>query len=430
MMQKINLITLGCSKNIVDSERILRQLDINNFAIVDSVEQSDVVLINTCGFIEAAKEESINTILEIVEAKKRDIIKKIIVAGCLSERYLTELKSEIPEVDVFFGTEDYRGIIENLGGNFKYELLGERKLTTPRHFAYLKISEGCDNPCSFCAIPLIRGKYRSTSIDELFAEASFLSEKGVKELIIIGQDTTEYGIDLYGKRNLHELLAKLSEIPKIEWIRLLYAYPSHFPDETIREIANNPKILKYIDIPLQHISENVLKSMRRGISSSRQKELIFKLKKEIPNLTLRTTFIVGYPNETEQDFNELCEFVKEIEFDRVGVFTYSHEENTSAFNLEDAIPEEIKQERESILMEIQREISNKKNSNLVGKVISVIVDDIEGKYFVARSKMDAPEVDGNVLIEAKNKYLKVGNIYEVEIIDFEDYDLFAKLHKM
>ncbi len=430
MMQKINLITLGCSKNIVDSERILRQLDINNFAIVDSVEQSDVVLINTCGFIEAAKEESINTILEIVEAKKRDIIKKIIIAGCLSERYLTELKSEIPEVDVFFGTEDYRGIIENLGGNFKYELLGERKLTTPRHFAYLKISEGCDNPCSFCAIPLIRGKYRSTSIDELFAEASFLSEKGVKELIIIGQDTTEYGIDLYGKRNLHELLAKLSEIPKIEWIRLLYAYPSHFPDETIREIANNPKILKYIDIPLQHISENVLKSMRRGISSSRQKELIFKLKKEIPNLTLRTTFIVGYPNETEQDFNELCEFVKEIEFDRVGVFTYSHEENTSAFNLEDAIPEEIKQERESILMEIQREISNKKNSNLVGKVISVIVDDIEGKYFVARSKMDAPEVDGNVLIEAKNKYLKVGNIYEVEIIDFEDYDLFAKLHKM
>jgi len=429
-MQKINLITLGCSKNIVDSERILRQLDINNFAIVDSVEQSDVVLINTCGFIEAAKEESINTILEIVEAKKRDIIKKIIIAGCLSERYLTELKSEIPEVDVFFGTEDYRGIIENLGGNFKYELLGERKLTTPRHFAYLKISEGCDNPCSFCAIPLIRGKYRSTSIDELFAEASFLSEKGVKELIIIGQDTTEYGIDLYGKRNLHELLAKLSEIPKIEWIRLLYAYPSHFPDETIREIANNPKILKYIDIPLQHISENVLKSMRRGISSSRQKELIFKLKKEIPNLTLRTTFIVGYPNETEQDFNELCEFVKEIEFDRVGVFTYSHEENTSAFNLEDAIPEEIKQERESILMEIQREISNKKNSNLVGKVISVIVDDIEGKYFVARSKMDAPEVDGNVLIEAKNKYLKVGNIYEVEIIDFEDYDLFAKLHKM
>ncbi len=429
MMQKINLISLGCSKNTVDSERILRQLDINNFAIVDSVEQSDVVIINTCGFIEAAKEESINTILEAVEAKKNGIIKKIIVAGCLSERYLSELKSEIPEVDNFFGTEDYRGIIENLGGNFKYELLGERKITTPSHFAYLKISEGCDNPCSFCAIPLIRGKYRSKSIDDLFAEATFLSEKGVKELIIIGQDTTEYGIDLYGKRNLHELLAKLSEIPKIEWIRLLYAYPSHFPEETIREIANNPKILKYIDIPLQHISENVLKSMRRGISSNRQKELILKLKNEIPNLTLRTTFIVGYPNETEQDFNELCDFLKEIEFDRVGVFTYSHEENTAAFNLEDAIPEEVKQERESILMEIQREISNKKNSNLVGKVIPVIVDDIEGKYFVARSKMDAPEVDGNVLIEAKNKYLKVGNIYEVEIIDFEDYDLFAKLHE-
>jgi len=428
-MQKINLISLGCSKNTVDSERILRQLDINNFAIVDSVEQSDVVIINTCGFIEAAKEESINTILEAVEAKKNGIIKKIIVAGCLSERYLSELKSEIPEVDNFFGTEDYRGIIENLGGNFKYELLGERKITTPSHFAYLKISEGCDNPCSFCAIPLIRGKYRSKSIDDLFAEATFLSEKGVKELIIIGQDTTEYGIDLYGKRNLHELLAKLSEIPKIEWIRLLYAYPSHFPEETIREIANNPKILKYIDIPLQHISENVLKSMRRGISSNRQKELILKLKNEIPNLTLRTTFIVGYPNETEQDFNELCDFLKEIEFDRVGVFTYSHEENTAAFNLEDAIPEEVKQERESILMEIQREISNKKNSNLVGKVIPVIVDDIEGKYFVARSKMDAPEVDGNVLIEAKNKYLKVGNIYEVEIIDFEDYDLFAKLHE-
>jgi len=427
MKEKISVITMGCSKNTVDSERLMAQLKINDFELVDDPNNADSVIINTCGFIDTAKEESINAILEAAELKKENKVKKVIVAGCLSQRYEFELKNDIPEVDKYFGTEDYKGIIEELGGDLKTELLGERELTSPKHYAYLKISEGCDNPCSFCAIPLIRGGYISIPIEELLEEANSLARKGVKELILIGQDTTDYGIDLYGKRNLSELLNKLSTIGGIEWIRLLYTYPSHFPDDLADEIAHNPKVLNYIDMPLQHISNNVLKSMRRGISSRRTKELIQKLKSKIPNLTLRTTFIVGYPTETEKDFIALCDFVKDVQFDRVGVFNYSQEENTTGYELGDPISDEEKERRQSELMEIQRKISLQKNESLVGKELNVIIDRLEGDYFIGRSEKDAPEVDGEVLIESGENHLEIGNIYSTEIIDCNDYDLFAKL---
>ena len=423
---KINIITLGCSKNIVDSERLMRQLKINDFEITENYESADTVIINTCGFIEAAKEESINTILAAINEKKKGNIERVFVAGCLSERYKEELRKEIPEVDEYFGTEDYENIVTALGGNLKYELLGERIITTPKHYAYLKISEGCDNPCSFCAIPLIRGGFRSKPIEQLVSETEFLVRQGAKEIILIAQDTTDYGRDIYGKRNLHELLRELGKIDGVEWLRLLYAYPSHFPDETIEEIANNSKVLNYLDLPLQHVSENVLKSMRRGISAKRQKELVEKIFSAIQELTFRTTFIVGYPNETEKDFSELYDFVKQTKFDRVGVFTYSQEDNTHAYDLGDPIPEEIKEERKAAIMELQSEISAEKNASLLGKKIRVIIDDIEGKYFVARSERDAPEVDGNVLIDSPNKYLHVGKFYDVEITDYDEYDLFAK----
>lgn len=425
---KIGIITLGCSKNTVDSERIAGQLKLNKLNYTENTEEADTIIINTCGFIDAAKEESVNTILEAVELKKQGKIKKVIVAGCLSERYKVDLIKEIPEVDSFFGTEDYEGIVKEFGGDLKYELLGERELSTPKHFAYLKISEGCDNPCSFCAIPLMRGKHQSKPIEMMLRETKSLAKKGVKEIIIIGQDTTDYGIDIYGKRNAAELFNAISEIEGIEWIRLLYAYPSHFPEDLIDVIANNPKICKYIDIPLQHISDNVLKSMRRGITQRRTKELLYLLKERIPNLTLRTTFIAGYPAETEKDFNELCEFVKEFEFDRFGAFTFSVEENTPSYLLGDPIPQEIKEERKAILMEIQREISLKKNESLIGKKLKVIIDNKEGEYFIGRTERDAPEVDGEVLISAKNSDLAIGQFYTVEIIDCNDYDLFA--HKI
>jgi len=417
---------MGCSKNAVDSERLMAQLKINNFEIVTDPNEADSLIINTCGFINPAKEESINTILEAVALKKENKVKKLYVAGCLSQRYEVDLKKDIPEVDKFFGTEDYKGIVEELGGRLKTELLGERELSTPKHFAYMKISEGCDNPCSFCAIPLIRGKYRSKSIDELVVEAKSLAKKGVKEIILIGQDTTEYGLDLYGKRNLDELLNNLSKVKGIEWIRLLYTYPSHFPMEAIEEIAKNPKVLNYIDMPLQHITDNVLKGMRRGITKRRTIELIETLREKIPNLTLRTTFIVGFPNETAADFKELCAFVKETKFDRVGVFNYSQEDDTTGFELGNPISEKTKANRNNKLMEIQREISQEKNSSLVGKSLNIIVDSLDGDYFIARSERDAPEVDGEVLID-KDENLKIGNIYKVEIIDYNEYDLFAKL---
>jgi ribosomal protein S12 methylthiotransferase len=405
----------------------MKQIQLNKIGLIDDPNEAETVIINTCGFIEAAKEESINTILKAVAMKNSGKIKKVIVAGCLSERYKNELQKDIPEVDVFFGTENYEGIIKELGGNLKKELLGERLLTTPSHTAYLKISEGCDHPCSFCAIPLMRGLHKSKPIDELIKEAEFLAANNTKELIIIAQDTTDYGKDIYGKRNLAELLNQLSKIKGIEWIRLMYAYPSTFPDDVIQEIKLNPKICKYIDIPLQHISDDVLKSMRRGVTAKRTKELIKKFRAEIPDITIRTTFIVGYPNETEKDFDGLCEFVKESEFDRVGTFTFSVEENTSSFILGDPVSEDEKERRKNVLMEIQKDISYQKNKSFLGKKLKVLVDSTDGDFYIGRSYRDAPEVDGEVLINKKNNKINIGEFYDVLIDDFDEYDLYGNL---
>ncbi len=424
---KIGIITLGCSKNTVDSERLISQLMLNNFDISSNPEKSDTIIINTCGFIEAAKEESINTILNAVELKKTGKLKKVIVTGCLSQRYKDDLIKEIPEVDVYFGTEDYLGILTNLGGNLKYELLGEREILTPKHYAYLKISEGCDNPCSFCAIPIIRGIHKSKPIIELVEETKLLAAKGVKELVVIGQDTTDYGKDIYGKRNLAELLTRLSEIDGIEWIRLLYAYPSHFPENVLDVMANNPKICKYLDMPLQHISDRVLKSMRRGITSGRTRKLINKIREKIPDITLRTTFIVGYPNESENEFEELCDFIKEMKFDRIGTFIYSIEENTNSYALGDPIPLEEKEERLANLMEIQNGISFIKNKSLIGQELRVILDRLENNNYFARSEKDAPEVDGEIIIPKGKKKLEIGTFHNVKITNCSDYDLTGEI---
>lgn len=424
--EKVSVITLGCSKNTVDSERLMRQIQLNDIPMTDDPNKADTVIINTCGFIEAAKEESVNTILQAVALKNSGKLKKLIVAGCLSERYMNDLKNEIPEVDVYFGTEKYEEIIKELGGKFKYELLGERLLSTPSHAAYLKISEGCDHPCSFCAIPLMRGKHQSKPMELLIEETEFLAANGTKELILIAQDTTDYGKDIYGKKNLSELLNKLSEVKGIEWIRLMYAYPSHFPDDVIEVIADNPKVLKYVDIPLQHISDDVLKSMRRGVTSRQTYNLLYKLRKSIPDITLRTTFIVGYPNETKRDFEQLVDFIKEIKFDRVGTFTFSIEENTSSFILGDPVSKEEKERRKQTLMEIQSQISLEKNQSFVGKTLKVLLESKESEYYVGRSYRDAPEVDGEVLFKSDRK-LKQGEFYNVKITDYDEYDLFGEL---
>jgi len=424
---KVSVITLGCSKNTVDSERLMRQLEANNFKLQSDPNEAETIIINTCGFIEAAKEESVNTILNAIAMKNEGRIKKVIVAGCLSERYKEDLQKEIPEVDVFFGTENYEGIIKEIGGELKRELLGERLLTTPTYTAYLKISEGCDNPCSFCAIPLMRGKHQTKPIEELVSETEFLARNNTKELILIGQDTTDYGKDLYQKRNLAELMNRLSDVEGIEWIRLMYVYPSHFPDDLIDVMANNPKVCKYIDIPLQHISDDVLRSMRRGITKRRTVKTLNELREKIPGVTIRTTFIVGYPNETKKDFEELCNFVKEFKFDRIGVFTYSVEENTPSYLLGDPIPEKEKIRRKNKLMKIQQDISHNRNRSLIGKEFRIVVDGREGDYYIARSYRDAPEVDGEVLIPAKNKLLKVGKFYNATIFDCNEYDLYANV---
>ena len=424
--EKVSVLTLGCSKNTVDSERLLNQLKVNNFDLQEDPNKAETVIINTCGFIESAKQESINTIINAVNLKQEGVLKKVIVAGCLSERYKDELAKEIPEVDAYFGTENYEGILKKLGGELKRNLLGERLLTVPSHTAYLKISEGCDHPCSFCAIPLMRGKHKSKIKEDLIREAEYLVKNNTKELIIIAQDTTDYGIDIYGKRILGDLLNELSEINGIEWIRLMYTYPSKFPDTLIKVIADNPKICKYIDIPLQHISDNVLKSMRRGISAGRTKELLYKLKENIPDLAIRTTFIVGYPNETEKDFQELCDFISDIKFDHMGVFTFSVEENTSSFILGDPVEDELKEERKKILMEMQKEISFGKNRDLVGKRLSILLENKENDYFIGRSYRDAPEIDGEILIPGNNDDLEFGKFYTAEIFDCNEYDLFGK----
>lgn len=425
--EKVSVITLGCSKNIVDSERLMNQLKLNKINLTDDPGEAGTVIINTCGFIEAAKQESIDTILKAVKLKEQGKLKKVIVAGCLSERYKTELEKEIPEVDVFFGTEKYEDIVKEFGGELKYELLGERVLSSPSHTAYLKISEGCDHPCSFCAIPLMRGKHHSIPLEDLIKEAEFLAKSGAKEIVLIAQDTTDYGKDLYDKPSLALLLNKLSEIEGIEWIRLMYAYPSNFPDDVVNVIASNPKVCKYLDIPLQHISDDVLRSMRRGVTSGRTRNLIKKLREQIPDLTIRTTFIVGYPNESEKDFDKLCRFVEEVEFDRIGVFTFSVEENTSSFILGDPVTEEEKERRKGVLMNMQKEISLKKNASYVGKKLKVLAESVEGDFYIARSYRDAPEVDGEILIPIKNKKIKIGKFYTAEITGYEEYDLYGKV---
>ncbi len=427
--EKVNVITLGCSKNIVDSERLMRQIQLNDFFLVENPDRADTIIINTCGFIEPAKKESVDTILEAVGLKNKKKVKRIIVIGCLSQRYGIDLQKEIPEVDAFLGTEDYNGIIKELKGNLKYDLLGERALPLVHHTAYLKISEGCDNPCSFCAIPLMRGNHKSKTIEELIKETEFLAKNGTKEIVLIGQDTTDYGKDIYGKRVLAKLLQRLSEVDGIEWLRLMYAYPSHFPDDVIDEIANNPKLCKYIDIPLQHISDKILKSMRRGITKKRTIKLLNELRDKIPNLVLRTTLITGYPLEDKKDFEELCSFIKEYKFERLGVFTFSLEENTVDYILSDRISDTEKERRKNILMEIQQKISLELNRKLIGKEVKVLIDGKEGDYYVSRSHAEAPEVDGEILIPVEKIKLKTGEFYKAIIYDANEYDLFAKVKK-
>jgi ribosomal protein S12 methylthiotransferase len=425
--EKVSVITLGCAKNIVDSERLLRQLQLNNLDLRKDPSEADTVVVNTCGFIEAAKEESINTILKTVANKNSGIVKRVYVAGCLSERYKEDLKKEIPEVDMYFGTEDYEKILNELGGELKKNLLGERLVTTPSQTAYLKISEGCDRPCSFCAIPLMRGKHNSKPIDQLIKETEYLAANSTKEIVIIAQDTTDYGNDLYNSENISELIRRISYVDGIEWIRLMYTYPSRFPDELIEEIANNEKVCNYIDMPLQHISDSVLKSMRRGITGRQTRDLLYKLRERIPGLVLRTTIMVGYPNETKNDFKELCEFIRDIKFERLGTFTYSQEENTTAYSLGDPVPRKVKIERQKKLMEIQKEISLEKNKELLNKELKVLVEAVEGDFYIGRSYRDAPEVDGEILINLANSNINTGEFCNVKIYDYNEYDLFAKV---
>ena len=424
--KKINIITLGCSKNIVDSEVLMRQLEASGVEVHhDSNDPADTVVINTCGFINDAKEESIDTILENVEAKKEGLVKQVYVMGCLSERYKKDLQNEIQMVDGFYGTHELPKIVDDLGVDYKHELVGERMLTTPKHYAYLKISEGCNRTCSFCAIPTMRGKHVSKPEDEILHEAVKLSEQGVKELILIAQDLTYYGADIHKKRTLSQLIDKLSEIDNIEWIRLQYAYPADFPLELLDVIRDNPKVCNYLDMPLQHISDPLLKSMRRFVNRKRTLELLDKIRETVPGIALRTTLIVGYPGEEEKHYEELKDFVIRQQFDRLGVFTYSHEENTRAYDLEDNVPQGEKIKRMESIMDIQQEISLKKNQQKIGKRMKVLVDRLEGDYFVGRTEFDSPEVDNEVLIR-KNKKIRIGEFYDALITEADYFDLYAK----
>ncbi len=423
---KINVITLGCSKNTYDSEILMGQLRSNNKNVVHE-ENGNIVVINTCGFIDNAKQQSIDTILENVKKKNEGLIDKVFVTGCLSERYKPDLKKEIPDVDEYFGTTEMPSLLKHLGADYKHELIGERLLTTPKNYAYLKISEGCDRPCSFCAIPLMRGKHKSTPIEDLVKEAKILAEKGIKELILIAQDSTYYGIDLYGKRNLSKLLKELVKVKGIEWIRLHYAFPNGFPLDVLEVINSEPKICNYIDIPLQHISDKILKSMKRGASMDKINKLLQNFKNKVPGIAIRTTLIVGYPGETSEDFDLLKKWVKKSKFDRLGCFTYSHEENTGAFNLIDDVPDEIKHKRLNEIMEIQSQISWELNQNKIGKIFKVLIDRKRGSYYVGRTQYDSPDVDNEVLIEAKSNFLRVGQFVNAKIIDASDFDLYAEV---
>lgn len=418
------MVTLGCSKNVYDSEVLMGQLRASSKEVVHE-EEGNVVVINTCGFIANSKEESVNTILEYVRKKEEGQVDKVFVTGCLSERYKPDLQQEIPNVDEYFGTNDLPHLLKALGADYKHELIGERLTTTPKNYAYLKIAEGCDRPCSFCAIPLMRGKHKSKPIGELLVEAEKLAVKGVKELILIAQDLTYYGLDLYKKRNLAELLQKLARVEGIEWIRLHYAFPTGFPMDVLEVMKREPKICKYIDIPLQHISDTILKSMRRGTTQAKTTKLLHDFRAAVPEMAIRTTLIVGYPGETEEDFQILKKWVEAMRFERLGCFTYSHEENTHAYNLVDDVPEEVKQRRANEIMEIQSQISWELNQKKIGKTFRCIVDRKEGNYFVGRTEFDSPDVDNEVLIDATRHYVKMGDFTDIRITDAADFDLYG-----
>lgn len=425
---KVNVITLGCSKNLVDSEDMITQLKANDFSVVHDSEEEDanVVIVNTCGFIDLAKEESVNTILQYADVKEKGGIDKLYVTGCLSQRYKDDLEKEIPQVDAYFGTMELPGLLAKLNADYKHELIGERTLTTPQHFAYLKISEGCNRTCSFCAIPLMRGKHISKPIEALVKEAENLARIGVKELMLIAQELTYYGLDIYKQRELPKLLHALAAVEGIEWIRLHYAYPSKFPLEIFDAMAELPEVCNYLDIPLQHANNAVLERMRRQITQEETRELIAEARRKVPNMAIRTTMLVGFPGETEEEFQDLCDFVADMRFDRLGVFQYSHEEDTRAYDLEDDVPAEVKAERANRLMEIQQEISLEHNEALIGKTFKVLFDRKEGEHFVGRTEYDSPEVDNEVLVAAKDHYVRIGDYANIRITDATDYDLFGE----
>ena len=423
---KINVVTLGCSKNLYDSEVLISQLKANNKNVVHEGD-GNIVVINTCGFIDNAKQQSIDTILEYSDKKNQGKIDKLYVTGCLSERYKDDLEKEIPDVDKYFGTTDLPHLLKHLRADYKSELIGERFLSTPKNYAYLKISEGCDRKCSFCAIPLMRGKHKSRSMEDIVQEAKKMASQGVKELILIAQELTYYGLDLYKERSISKLLKKLCDLEGIEWVRLHYAYPSGFPNELIDTIKKEEKICNYLDIPLQHISDEILKSMRRGSTKLKTNNLITNLRKQIPEISIRTTLIVGYPGETKTHFKELCDWVKEMKFERLGCFKYSHEENTHAYNLVDDVTEDEKQRRLEKIMSIQKEISRELNQKKIGNEIICLIDRFESGYYIGRSEYDSPDVDNNILIKSDNIHLRIGEFYNVIIDDASDYDLFGSI---
>ena len=423
---KINVVTLGCSKNVYDSEVLMGQLKANNKDVVHE-DKGNIVVINTCGFIANAKEESINTILDYVQKKQDGSVDKVFVTGCLSERYKPDLQKEIPDVDQYFGTTELPNLLRALEADYKHELIGERLTTTPKNYAYLKIAEGCDRPCSFCAIPLMRGKHKSTPIEELVIEAEKLATNGVKEIILIAQDLTYYGLDIYKKRNLAELLKELIKVEGIDWIRLHYAFPTGFPLDVLEVMRNEPKVCNYIDIPLQHISDSVLKSMKRGFGKEKINRLLKDFRERVPGMAIRTTLIVGYPGETEENFQELKQWVTDMRFERLGCFTYSHEENTTAYLLEDDVPEKVKIQRANEIMEIQSQISWELNQEKIDKEFKVIIDRKEGNYFIGRTQFDSPDVDNEVLINAKKSYIRSGDFATVKITSAEDFDLYAEV---
>jgi ribosomal protein S12 methylthiotransferase len=425
---KVNIVTLGCSKNTVDSEVLLTQLRGNGIAVEHESKKDDanIVVINTCGFIDNAKQESIDTILRYVDAKEEGLVDKVYVTGCLSQRYKDDLEKEIPDVDAWFGTRDLSRLLKQLNANYKHELVGERILTNPNHFAYLKISEGCDRPCSFCAIPLMRGKHISRPMDELVLEAKNLAKKGTKELLLIAQDSTYYGLDLYKKRNLAELLKNLSDVEGIEWIRLHYAFPAGFPLDALEVMAERTNICKYIDIPLQHGSTRMLQIMRRGITREKTEALLETIREKVPGIAIRTTLIAGHPNETEADVEETLRFVEKSRFDRLGVFGYSHEENTHSYSMLDEIPAEVKQERVDQIMELQQGISLELNQQKIGREFKILIDRKEDGNFIGRTEYDSPEVDNEVMLDAKKNYLRIGDFVQAKVVKATEFDLVAE----